>query len=228
MTVLPKVEVKGRGIVIIGDVHGKVETYQKIIQRMPEGQRSVQIGDMGLGFKGVGLHEMPDCHKWFRGNHDNPEKCRANKNYLGDYGYLPEDKLFWLAGAFSIDRDYRVEGISWWRDEELSIEELGKAVNLYEETKPEYVLSHECPSEAATFMLQRLASERGDGAYFNAKRDCVNSRTAQALQIMYEIHPPKEWIFAHYHRDMAFHLKQDSRTKFICVGELSQYVLEIQ
>jgi Calcineurin-like phosphoesterase len=220
MTVLPKVEVKGRGIVVIGDVHGKVETYQKIIQRMPEGQRSVQIGDMGLGFKGVGLHEMPDCHKWFRGNHDNPEKCRANKNYLGDYGYLPEDKLFWLGGAFSIDRDYRVEGVSWWRDEELSIEELGKAVNLYEETKPEYVLSHECPSEAAKFMLQSLG--------IRSTANDANSRTAQALQIMYEIHQPKEWVFGHWHVDKTFHLKQDSRTEFHCVAELSQYVLEIE
>ena len=154
---------------------------------MQPGQRSIQVGDMGIGFKGVGLHEMPKEAQWFRGNHDNPEKCRANANYLGDYGYLPEDKLFWLAGAYSIDRQYRVEGVSWWRDEELSIEELGKAVNLYEETKPDYVLSHECPTEAALFMLQSLI-----GQYFDAKRDCVQSRTAQALQLMYEIHQPKE------------------------------------
>lgn len=223
MTVLPKIEPQqGKSIVVIGDVHGKTDTYQKIVRRLPPGQRSIQIGDMGIGFKGVGLHEMPQDHKWFRGNHDNPTKCRENANYLGDYGYLPEDKLFWLAGAFSIDRAYRIEGVSWWNDEELSIEELGKAVNLYEEMKPEYVLTHECPSEAAIFMLQSLIGE-----YFDAKKDCTNSRTAQALQLMYEIHQPKEWVFGHYHVDKTFHLKQDSRTKFTCVAELSQYVLEL-
>ena len=227
MTVLPKIQPQGKSIVVIGDVHGKTETYQKIVHRLLPGQRSIQIGDMGIGFKGVGLHEMSQDHKWFRGNHDNPEKCRANSNYLGDFGYLPDDKLFWLAGAFSIDRVYRVEGVSWWRDEELSIEELGKAVNLYEETKPDYVLSHECPSDAAVFMLQSIASADGSAAYFNAKRDCANSRTAQALQLMYGIHQPKEWIFGHYHVDKTFHLKQDSRTKFTCVAELSQYVLEL-
>lgn len=223
MTVLPKIEPQqGKSIVVIGDVHGRTDTYQKIVRRLPPGQRSIQVGDMGIGFKGVGLHEMSQEHKWFRGNHDNPTKCREHVNYLGDYGYLPEDKLFWLAGAYSIDRNYRVEGVSWWNDEELSIEELGKAVNLYEETKPEYVLTHECPSEAAIFMLQSLI-----GQYFNGKKDCANSRTAQALQLMYEIHQPKEFVFGHYHVDKTFHLKQDSRTKFTCVAELSQYILEL-
>ena len=95
-------------------------------------------------------------------------------------------------------------------------------MNLYEETKPDYVLSHECPTEAVLFMLQGLI-----GQYFEAKRDCVQSRTAQALQLMYEIHQPKEWCFGHYHVDKTFHLKPDSRTKFTCVAELSQYVLEL-
>ena len=221
MTTLPKIETKINGFVIIGDVHGLTDTYQKMVRRLPEGQRSVQIGDMGMGFKGVGLHEMSQDHKWFRGNHDNPEKCRANANYLGDYGYLPEDKLFWLAGGYSIDRSHRIEGVSWWRDEELSIEELGKAVNLYEESKPDYVLSHEAPTEAAIWILQSLGII---GGY--KRSDNENSRTAQALQIMYEMHQPKEWVFGHFHVDKTFHLKQNSRTEFHCVGELSQYVLE--
>jgi Calcineurin-like phosphoesterase len=212
-------------ITIVGDVHGKTGDYQNILCCLPDDRRSVQIGDLGLGFKNVVLPALSENHKWFRGNHDNPEKCRAHANYLGDYGYLPEDKLFWLAGAYSIDRVYRMEGVSWWPDEELSIEELGKAVNLYEETKPEYVLSHECPSEAAHFMLQSLGIVSG---YHQAKLECANSRTAQALQIMYEIHQPKEWIFGHYHVDKTFHLKQNSRTEFHCVAELSQYILDIE
>jgi predicted phosphodiesterase len=209
-------------ISIIGDIHGKTESYQNILCNLPDGQRSIQVGDLGLGFKGVFLPELSEQHKWFRGNHDNPEKCRAHANYLGDYGYLPEDKLFWLAGAYSTDRLYRIEGISWWPDEELSIEELGKAVNLYEETKPEYVLSHECPTEAAVWILQSLGLIQG-----NRRSSDANSRTAQALQIMYEIHQPKVWVFGHFHVDKTFHLKQNSRTEFHCVGELSQYVLEI-
>ena len=55
-------------ITIIGDVHGKTQQYQKMLRQRFEGKRTIQIGDMGLGFKGVGLHEMSMDHRWFRGN----------------------------------------------------------------------------------------------------------------------------------------------------------------
>jgi len=207
-------------IIIIGDVHGKTTTYQKIIRRLPEGQRTIQCGDMGIGFKGVGLHEMSPEHKWFRGNHDNPEPCRQNPNYLGDWGFLETDSLFWLAGASSIDQASRVEGISWWPDEQLSYGELLQAIELYEKVKPKYVVSHEAPLRVGRFMLSTLI-----GPYFAAKGECCNSRTAQALQAMFEAHQPKEWVFGHYHVDKQFELEG---TKFTCVAELSQYELEAE
>jgi hypothetical protein len=206
-------------IVLIGDVHGKTGTYQKMIRRMPPGQRTIQLGDMGIGFPYAGLHKMPDEHKWFRGNHDNPEKCRLNYNYLGDFGYLPEDRLFWLAGAFSIDRAWRVQGETFWIDEELSFEELGKAVHLYNQVKPEFVISHEAPARAGRALLDDLM-----GPYFSAKQECCNSRTSQALQIMLEAHQPKEWVFGHYHVNKTFQVSQ-IETKFTCVAELSTYEL---
>lgn len=204
-------------ILIIGDVHGFTGTYQKFIRRLPEGQRSVQIGDMGLGFAGVGLPApgqppLDDNHKFFRGNHDSPGKCREHKNYLGDYGYLPNDGIFWLAGAWSIDRAWRIEGASWWADEELSYQELGKAIDLYAQVKPRFVLSHEAPAKAAIVLLSGLL-----GPYFLAKGECAHSRTAQALEAMLSFHQPKKWIFGHYHVDKEFHTPGYD-TKFICVG----------
>jgi len=206
-------------IVVIGDVHGKTQQYQKMLRQKYEGVRTFQVGDMGIGFPGVGLHEMTQNHHWFRGNHDNPEKCRANPNYLGDYGYLPADRLFYLAGAWSIDRAIRVEGVSWWNDEELSYAELDKAIQLYTSTKPDYVLSHEAPSKAAAVLLHGL-----DGTYFAAKGDCQYSRTAQALQCMLDAHQPKEWVFGHYHINHSF-ATPFYDTKFTCVAELSTYEL---
>lgn len=200
-------------IIIVGDVHGYTKTYQKWLrQNLDPSQRSIQIGDMGLGFSGVGLDRLEENHKFFRGNHDNPEKCRAHKNYLGDYGYLPEDKLFWVAGAWSIDRAYRVAGVSWWEDEELSYQELDEAIQLYEGFKPRFVLSHEAPAKAANVLL---ASQLGP--YFAAKGACAQSRTAQALQIMLEAHQPEKWIFGHYHLDKEFYTPGFD-TKFVCVG----------
>lgn len=205
-------------IVVIGDVHGKTTQYQKILRQKYEGRRTIQIGDMGIGFKGVGLHEMPPNHRWLRGNHDDPEKCKQNVNYLGDYGFLAADNLFYLAGAFSIDRDYRVAGVSWWSGEELSWNELDKAVELYKQVQPKFVISHEAPEEISFYMLTVI--EPG----FRPEK-LAKSRTSQALQVMFDFHKPKEWVFGHYHLDKSFDWKG---TKCTCVAELSQYELHTE
>lgn len=205
---------------IIGDVHGKTGLYKRLVRSMPPGQKSFQVGDMGVGFKGVKVYPMSQDHRWFRGNHDNPEKCRKNPNYLGDYGYLPEYSLFWLAGAFSIDRIWRTEGVSWWQDEELSYEELSKAIDLYEKVKPRYVISHETAAKAGKIMLLEL-----EGAYYSEKLECTGSRTAEALQMMFDIWKPEEWVFGHYHLSTTFNFQG---TKFTCVPELGVYDLEVE
>jgi len=202
--------------ILIGDVHGFTNTYQKWLRRnLAADQHSIQLGDMGLGFKGVGLHEMPN-HKFIRGNHDNPAKCRAHKNYLGDFGYEDTSGIFYISGAFSIDRDMRVEGVSWWADEELSYDELGQAIDLYEKTKPRFVVSHECPTIAGSALLHRM-----NGAYFADKLACTRSRTAEAMQQMLDIHQPSEWVFGHYHIDKSF-LAPSINTKFRCVGGMME------
>jgi hypothetical protein len=228
MTQLHIPDLKPNSVLVIGDVHGYTKSYQKLIERLPAGQRSVQIGDMGLGFSGVGLHRMPDSHTFFRGNHDSPEKCRAHPNYRGDYGYDAETQIFHLAGAWSIDRAYRTENISWWRDEELNYTELTKAIELYEQTKPKFVLSHEAPVKAVSTLLYDLI-----GPYFLAKAADANSRTSRALQMMLDAHQPEQWIFGHYHVDKEFYAPGCS-TKFRCVGGMMSsgepphtYLLEV-
>lgn len=204
-------------ITIVGDVHGFTKTYQKYIRRLPEGQRSVQIGDMGLGFEGVGLHDMGSEHKFFRGNHDSPAKCKEHPNYYGDYGYAAADRIFHVAGAWSIDRAWRVEGRTWWADEELSYQELGDVIDIYRLLKPRFVLSHEAPAKAANVLLSNLL-----GPYFLAKGECANSRTAQALQSMLEFHAPEKWIFGHYHVDKTFRVPGFD-TEFICLGGMMHH-----
>ena len=40
-------------IKIIGDVHSKTGDYKRLVRSMEPGQRSIQVGDMGLGFRDV-------------------------------------------------------------------------------------------------------------------------------------------------------------------------------
>lgn len=208
-------------ITFLGDVHGKTDQYQKKLRQKFAGQRTFQLGDMGFGFAGTpGLHKdimTNGDHRWIRGNHDDPAKCRQQIGYAGDYGYVEADKMFFLGGAYSIDHMYRVPGKSWWTDEEISYEELQKAIDLYIASKPRIVATHECPSRISEYMLQVVIP-----GFRNEKLMCMSSRTASALQQMLDIHQPEEWVFGHYHCSASFQWKA---TKFTCIPELAEYTI---
>jgi predicted phosphodiesterase len=198
---------------LIGDPHGRIDEYFKLLASLPPGSRSIALGDMYLGHPGVHLPELPPEHKFLRGNHDDPALCRMHPNYLGDYGYLPDDDLFFVSGAQTAS--WRVLGNSkyWYRDEELSESDMNKAIAIYKETRPELVISHTAPSEGAKEILKDL-----NGSYFLNKHGDVESRTSKALQEMFEAHQPSAWCFGHFHVNREF---QIGETKFRCLAEMA-------
>jgi Calcineurin-like phosphoesterase len=202
-------------ITIIGDVHGKWFEYEKLLERTSG--RTIQLGDMGVGFSGRTNEMVPgsDEHRWFRGNHDNPEEANKNKWYMGDYGYLASDELFWVAGGLSIDYAWRRPGNSWWANEELSWTELDKVIELYQEKKPRFVVSHEAPESAAAWLLTYIVPN------FRPEKK-ASTRTGQAMERMLDYHKPEKWIFGHYHIDKTFEFHG---VEYTCVNELSTYQL---
>jgi hypothetical protein len=215
-------------ITFIGDVHGKTDQYQKMLQRRFDGQTTFQVGDMGVGFANQrgnfdehgGLR--PEImsrgrHLWIRGNHDNPEVCRrqGDRGYAGDYGYIEDLELFFLGGAHSVDYQWRTPGRSWWEEEQLSYPELGKAFDLYLEKKPKYVATHDAPTAAVTWLLTSCN-------FRLYKLESAHQRTSLALQQMFDMHKPVEWVFGHYHISQSFDWQG---TKFTCVNELDTYTI---
>jgi predicted phosphodiesterase len=189
---------------VLGDIHGAGGILKQVLQRYRD-NRVIQVGDFGLGFHGIPdppTDSFPDRFSFIRGNHDNPEVCRTYPNYLGDYGVMPETGIFFLGGAWSTDRAWRTEGLDWWPDEELSHEDLYKAIDLYESVKPRYVISHEAPALAAGYLPKR-------GMEYKP------SRTSQALEIMRGIHAPEWWVFGHWHMTWR---KEIAGTKFVCAA----------
>lgn len=195
---------KNRSLILVGDLHGAWEILRLILAESGD-TPIIQVGDFGVGFGyGYGLNrethlweqienqdpkELPKNFRFIRGNHDNPAACRAYPNYMGDYGVDKETDIFFLSGAWSIDANIRKIDVNWWADEELSYEELHKAIELYEQTKPKIVITHTCPAT-----IGKMLTNPNFGGYHG-------SRTENALETMWNLHRPKYWFFGHWHRE---------------------------
>lgn len=213
----------------VGDIHGKFYDYEK--HSLGMGVRhntdtvpaySVQVGDFGIGFSSPYWHDQVNSwmldnptHRFIRGNHDNPELCKTMAGYIPD-GTVEKDVMY-VGGAWSIDQAYRVEGVSWWRDEELSVHELDKLVSLFGKVKPRVMVTHDCPTSVAyeMFVSKNLALNNFPQ---------IKTRTGEALQAMFELHQPEFWLYGHWHYTRSADI---NGTKFQCLGELDFIDLEI-
>lgn len=193
-------------MLFIGDVHGKFDRLRKIIHDIDD--KIVQIGDLGLGFPGhPDPKDLPDNFKFIRGNHDNPTVCRVNTHYLGDYGYLKDEGIYFISGADSIDKAYRILGRDWWIDEQLSSLQFDEILVDIETKKPRIIVTHDMP-------MSLMEPFFGYKPYSNL--------TILALDAIFAIHKPEIWIFGHHH--IAIDTVVDG-TRFICLPELGTITL---
>lgn len=216
-----KVCLLSKVIRFVGDTHGKWLEYLTLIDPSESGiMTSRQLGDMGVGFGiryssesiDILLNAMPGDHKFIRGNHDNPDECVLSSHFIED-GCI-EDNMMFVGGASSIDRMYRTPGKDWWSDEQLSYEELVEMYYLYENNKPEIMVTHEFPEKFANDVLIPHVGGFND-----------NSRTRNAFDRMFKFHKPKIWIGAHWHIsiDMVY-----EGTRFIVLPELGYIDIDIE
>lgn len=207
-------------MLLIGDVHGKWREYARILE-VYQPERSVQVGDFGIGFNGENRLDRDQLkyamanfgadNRYIRGNHDNPEACREDPFWIPDATFEEDTGIFYLGGAWSIDHAWRTVGVDWWADEELSIDELHAAIDLYEKSKPEVVISHECPEDIVGYMMPWYRRE-------------FPSRTRDALGSMWSLHRPRLWIFGHWHSSVTATF--DS-CQFTCLNELETMSINI-
>lgn len=212
-------------IQLVGDVHGKFNQLLPILDSHTG--LTIQLGDLGIGFhkgftkySGYAIRTHPEAVRltnfeydkdkflFIRGNHDNPIQCRKHPNYLGEYGLIGKDDIFFISGAWSIDRAWRTPGVDWWEEEELSQIALLNAIESYSTAFPRIVISHDCPYEIAKIMYPR---------------EHIATRTGQAFDAMLDEWRPSMWIFGHHHTRKDFVHKG---TRFICLDELQSFTIE--
>jgi predicted phosphodiesterase len=193
---------------IIGDVHGKYGEYLSITDGA---EYSVQVGDMGFTYDH--MKELnPLNHSFIGGNHDNYDiigdvsHCHGNfgMRHKGDGARGPVLEYFIARGAYSVDKEYRTEGRSWWRNEEMNHDEANRCLNKYHRLRPDIVVSHDCPMSMTPFFLTN-------------DYKLIPSFTGKLLEEMFQIHQPKMWFFGHHHNSKVVEAKG---TKFTCLNEL--------
>lgn len=197
-------------MLLIGDCHGLIGQYRNIVEHLEgEGIHSILLGE--LGFKKE--------HDWFLnsslskhnkilfGNHDYFPYLN-NPYSLGRFSEIPRYKMFAIAGGYSIDKQWRLEGRDWFREEEMTCTEEEACFKAYSRCKPEIVISHDGPNTIINEM-------------FNYSYRFPNGeRTNKFLDYLLQTHRPKLWVFAHHHKSKD---KTLENTRFICLNELQTF-----
>lgn len=169
--------------IFLGDVHGNLNHCLNLSHKNPN-HTIVQIGDLGVGFVPQDVfYRLPRNFTFFAGNHDNRQLCNKLPYCLGDYGDF-RNRFFFVSGADSIDKDRRIEGVSWWPDEELTYQQSMLCLDEWSKSKTDTLVSHDCPQSFA----------EGHKLIYD------KSLTRNLLQMMIEVRKPKRLIHGHHHR----------------------------
>mgnify|MGYP000848196908 CR=1 FL=1 len=201
-------------LTFVGDVHGKVTKLSEVVKNAyyssPRCQ-TICVGDLGFELEIQKLKELLCLYEghFFSvvGNHD----YLPGKDvwpYLGNFAYFPNENIFAVRGAKSIDAHLRTEGLDWFANEELTYQEGLEAFDLYVACKPKIVVSHDCPQSVKTELF----------GYPD------KTSTNQLLQAMFEAHQPELWVFGHYHRSNTQII---NNTKFVCLDELETFTIDV-
>lgn len=199
------IEKNNTSLLVIGDVHGKINEYWKLINEY--NIDSIQVGDFGFKRHHNWHLENIDSskHKINFGNHD--DYTYLDKPHsLSDFTYFDKKKLMTVRGAYSIDKHLRTENLDWWANEELNYEEMQNAIDFYNLNKPKIMITHDCPQSIKESL-------------FNIKDKSI---TSNGLQIMFESHQPDIWVFGHNHTSKN---EVINGVRFICLKELETIII---
>jgi hypothetical protein len=190
---------------IISDIHGDYLSYIGLIND-PSISASIQLGDLGLQYLEFLEQIDPNLNKIIMGNHDkwdDVDKYPQMLKYCGEC-HLGSFSFFYIAGAYSIDKAYRIPGVSWFKEEEMTHIQGIECIKLFEIVRPDIVCSHDCPNVAFNIMTQNSGSN--------------GSITRDIMDACLERHKPLYWYFGHHHPRKITRFKID-KTEFIGIPE---------
>lgn len=97
-------------------------------------------------------------------------------------------KFFIMGGAESVDKEHRVENVSWWKEELPSWKEYENGISNLEAHSwdVDYIITHTCPLEIFDTVVE------------NNK---VTTDLEKYLEMVSNTSKYKHWYFGHFHQD---------------------------
>jgi hypothetical protein len=124
--------------------------------------------------------------------------------------YTIGDKTFFtMGGATSVDKESRLDRVSWWKEEVPSWAEFDHGLSNLElhGNKVDYILGHTCPKEIARIYLKKIGLDK-----YEKENDPVCSFFDTIIQQV----EFKDFYFGHWHADWDFgkyHMRYDTITE---------------
>ena len=218
---------KEKKIMFVGDVHGDWTSLNYFIQEHDPDILFI-AGDVAYFWK----HDFHDSEGkikpgrtkiyWVAGNHENHSILKSSGKFpygkihkletniyfcaFGSTLKLPDGRtILFVGGADSIDKQYRIIGKDWWRNETIQNDEFD-ALPDPKKVKIDIVLSHTNPT---SFELH-LSGYRTEKYY---------DPSCKALQQILERYEPSLWFFGHYHHFQRGKMYGCEWFALNCIGE---------
>ncbi len=204
------------------DIQKVVDFFEieSLMQKLSKDDYLVILGDVGVCWDGgehdefvvKTLSELPVTTLFIDGNHENFDvlnkypiiNWKGGKVHLiakdvlhlmrGQVFEIENKKFFTFGGGFSIDKRFRIEGWSWWRDEMPNPQEYSEGLlNLKKHNYAvDYVLTHSVPTKVFEQIievngLKAISGEEELQRYFDKVWENTNFIS---------------WWFGHFHFDI--------------------------
>ena len=209
---------------IVGDIHGHVgQFYSDAYEaKLWHGIRTIGLGDMGFydEFKDAQLH-MQHFESSAGGKSSLPLVLPGNHDYyplIDKDPYLPmwgndeAQKIMWVGGAYSIDKNSRKPGETWFPEEEIADDQRADIIHTAYGTDADVILSHDAP-----YSIVSQIFNYGDGPSRTGKLldDVLEGLEFQTTDNQRSI----TWVFGHHHKNLLFQYKNFT---FVCLDELCE------
>lgn len=218
-------------IAFAGDWHGNIYWARQAIEFAAEegGDIILHLGDFGYDFRPdfrssieASLKRNNLTLRFVDGNHEDftwlyakpigvdglreitPRVYHMPRGYRWEYDGV---KFLAVGGAFSVDRQWRELGESWWAQETLTDEDIARAS---EGGPVDVLISHDCPSGVNIPGLERNAHNFPPSALAQSHEHRTRLR-----QIVEAVQPKSIW-HGHYHIPYHGVVKFDYGTALVC------------